>query len=132
MLDKDEHTFYLAVTRANAVWRLPLSPSGRVNKAGLFLQFSGGRAGPGALALTAQNGLVVCQTGMALVWLLDAFGRPIAVVKSPRGLGMTNCTFGGAERTTLFITESDSGSILTVEFDPALGVSGAPVFGSSA
>ncbi|MEZ5652834.1 MAG: SMP-30/gluconolactonase/LRE family protein [Burkholderiaceae bacterium] len=129
VLDLAEHMLYLAVTRANAVWRLPLSPSGRVNKAGLFLQFSGGRAGPDGLALTAQNGVVVCQTGMGLVWVHDALGRPVAVVKSPRGLGTTNCAFGGPQLRTLFITESDSGSILKVEFDTELGISGAPMFG---
>lgn len=124
VLDKDEHVLYLAVTRANAVWRLPLSPSGRVNKAGLFLQFTGGRAGPDGLALTSTNGLVVCQTGMGLVWVHDALGRPIAVVRSPRGLGTTNCAFGGPDLRTLYITESDSGSILRVEFPVELGISG--------
>lgn len=128
VLDLAEHTLYLAVTRANAVWRLPLSPSGRVNKAGLFLQFSGGRAGPDGLALTAQNGVVVCQTGMGLVWVHDALGRPIAVVRSSRGLGTTNCAFGGPEGRSLYITESDSGSILKVDFPPELGISGAPMF----
>lgn len=128
VLDLNEHMLFLAVTRANAVWRLPLSPSGRVNKAGLFLQFSGGRAGPDGLALTAQNGVVVCQTGMGLVWVHDALGRPIAVVRSPRGLGTTNCAFGGPEGRSLYITESDSGSILKVEFPPELGISGAPMF----
>lgn len=128
VLDCAEHVLFLAVTRANAVWRLPLAPSGRVNKAGLFLQFSGGRAGPDGLALTAQDGVVVCQTGMGLVWVHDKLGRPIAVVRSPRGLGTTNCAFGGPERRTLFITESDSGTILKVEFDPALGISGAPMY----
>ena len=128
VLDVNEHMLFLAVTRANAVWRLPLSPSGRVNKAGLFLQFSGGRAGPDGLALTAQNGVVVCQTGMGLVWVHDALGRPIAVVRSPRGLGTTNCAFGGPEGRSLYITESDSGSILKVEFPPELGISGAPMF----
>jgi gluconolactonase len=29
---------------------------------------------------------------------------------------------------TLFITESDTGSILKAEFDPSLGISGAPLF----
>jgi gluconolactonase len=128
VLDNDEQVLFVAVTRANAVWRLPLSRSGRVTKAGLFLQFSGGRAGPDGLALTAQNGVVVCQTGMGLVWVHDALGRPIAVVRSPRGLGTTNCAFGGEGMRTLFITESDSGSILKVEFDEALGISGAPLF----
>lgn len=131
VLDRDEHVLYLAVTRSNAVWRLPLSPSGRVNKAGLFLQFSGGRAGPDGLALTAQNGIVVCQTGMGLVWVHDALGRPVAVVRSPRGLGTTNCAFGGQDGRTLFITESDSGSILTVDFPEQLDIAGAPMFASA-
>ncbi|SHN16488.1 SMP-30/gluconolactonase/LRE family protein [Roseibium suaedae] len=128
VLDINEHVLYLAVTRANAVWRLPLSPSGRVNKAGLFIQFSGGRAGPDGLALTSQNGVVVCQTGMGLVWVHDELGRPIAVVRSLRGLGTTNCAFGGPEGRTLFITESDSGCILKVEFPEELQISGASMF----
>ena len=132
VLDLKEHVLFLAVTRANAVWRLPLSPSGRVNKAGLFLQFSGGRAGPDGLALTSDNGVVVCQTGMGLVWIHDALGRPVAVIRSPRGLGTTNCAFGGPELRTLFITESDTGSILKVAFDPDLGIAGAPMFSGMA
>ncbi|SFN87673.1 gluconolactonase [Cohaesibacter marisflavi] len=132
VLDQNEHTLYLAVTRANAVWRLPLSPSGRVNKAGLFLQFSGGRAGPDGLALTAQNGVVVCQTGLGLVWVHDALGRPIAVVRSPRGLGTTNCAFGGEGNRTLYMTESDSGTILKADFPAELGISGEPMFAHAA
>ncbi len=123
VLDKTGHVLYVAVTRANAVWRLPMSESGRVVKAGLFLQFSGGRAGPDGLALTANGGVVVCQTGMGLVWVHDPLGIPIAVVKSPKGLGTTNCAFGGPEGRTLFITESDTGSILRAE----LPVAGYPM-----
>ena len=128
VLDLAEHVLFLAVTRANAVWRLPMSPSGRVNKAGLFIQFSGGRAGPDGLALTAEGGVVVCQTGMGLVWVHDVLGRPIAVVRSPRGLGTTNCAFGGPGGRTLYITESDSGSILRAEFPESMGIAGAPMF----
>ncbi|WP_417559291.1 SMP-30/gluconolactonase/LRE family protein [Marinomonas sp.] len=128
VLDVNSHVLYLAVTRANAVWRLPLSESGRVNKAGLFLQFNGGRAGPDGLALTAQNGVVVCQTGMGLVWVHDNLGRPIAIVRSPKGLGTTNCAFGGKDLRTLFITESDTGTILKVEFPEELNISGHPMY----
>lgn len=128
VLDVNSHVLYLAVTRANAVWRLPMSESGRVNKAGLFLQFNGGRAGPDGLALTAQNGVVVCQTGMGLVWVHDNLGRPVAVVRSPKGLGTTNCAFGGKDLRTLFITESDTGTILKVEFPPELNISGHPMY----
>ncbi|NIZ00028.1 SMP-30/gluconolactonase/LRE family protein [Thalassospira lucentensis] len=128
VLDLSEHVLYLAVTRANAVWRLPISPSGRVVKAGLFLQFSGGRAGPDGLALTDAGGVVVCQTGMGLVWVHDVLGRPIAVVRSPRGLGTTNCAFGGPDNRTLYITESDTGTILKAEFAPHLGISGHAMY----
>lgn len=131
VLDVNEHQLFLAVTRANAVWRLPLSPTGRVNKAGLFLQFSGGRAGPDGLALTAQNGVVVCQTGMGLVWVHDALGRAVAVIRSPRGLGTTNCTFGGRDGQTLFITESDSGTILRAELPSRLDICGLGLFSHS-
>ncbi|MEE2860445.1 MAG: SMP-30/gluconolactonase/LRE family protein [Paracoccus sp. (in: a-proteobacteria)] len=131
VLDINEHQLFLAVTRANAVWRLPLSPSGRVNKAGLFLQFSGGRAGPDGLALTAQNGVVVCQTGMGLVWVHDALGRPVAVIRSPRGLGTTNCAFGGRDGRSLYITESDSGTILRADLPVELDIRGASMFSHS-
>jgi len=130
VLDTSGHTLYVAVTRANAVWRLPLSQSQRVVKAGLFLQFSGGRAGPDGLALTRDNGLVVCQTGMGLVWVHDALGIPIAVVRSPKGLGTTNCAFGGPDGRTLYITESDSGSILRAEL-PVAGHAMASGWGAS-
>lgn len=128
VLDLAEHVLFLAVTRANAVWRLPISPSGRVNKAGLFIQLSGGRAGPDGLALTADGGVVVCQTGMGLVWVHNVLGQPIAVIRSPRGLGTTNCAFGGPEGRTLYITESDSGSVLKAELPKSLGIKGAPMF----
>lgn len=117
VLDPSGHTLFVAVTRVNAVWRLPIANSGRVIKAGLFLQFSGGRAGPDGLALTADGGVVVCQTGLGLVWVHDALGIPIAVIRSPRGLGTTNCAFGGPNGKTLFITESDTGTILKANLD---------------
>jgi gluconolactonase len=65
---------------------------------------------------------------MGLVWVHDVLGRPIAVVRSPRGLGTTNCAFGGPDGRTLFITESDSGSILRAEFPEHLGISGAAMY----
>lgn len=106
VLDLAEHVLFFAVTRANAVWRLTMSPSGRVNKEGLFIQFSGGRAGPAGLALTSAEGVVVCQQGMSLVWVHDALGRPVTVVRSPCRFGTTNCAFGVPGGRTLFITDS--------------------------
>jgi len=45
-LSPDEKLLYVAVTRANQVWRLPLHPDGTTSKVGVFLNLSGGLAGP--------------------------------------------------------------------------------------
>jgi len=53
------------------------------------------------------------------------------VVRSPRGLGTTNCAFGGPDGRTLFITESDSGSILRADFPERLNIAGKLMFSCS-
>src|SRR5258708_8405535 len=50
VLDKTEKTLYVAVTRANAVWRLPFPPDGTAVRIRVQLQLSGGR-GPDRLSL---------------------------------------------------------------------------------
>jgi gluconolactonase len=111
VLNAAETQAYVAVTRANAVWRLPLLADGAVSKAGLWIQLSGGIAGPDGIALDAEGGLVVCHLGIG-VWRFDAKGRPTQLVELADGAVGTNVAFGGAENRTLFITDSASGSIL--------------------
>lgn len=101
---------YVAVTRANAVWRLPLMPDGGTSKVGTFVQFSGGLAGPDGLALDEDGGLLVCHVGIG-VWRFDRRGRPTHLVEAPEGSLWTNLAFGGADGRSLFITDSASGTI---------------------
>jgi gluconolactonase len=117
VLDVEEKNLFLAVTRANAIWRIPLKKSGGTSKVGLFLQLSGGRSGPDGLAIDEAGRLFVCHAGLGTVWVFDVLGRPIYGITAPEGLGTTNCAFGGQEKKTLFITESDTGSILKVDLD---------------
>lgn len=112
-----ENVLMLAVTRANAIWRLPVQRDGSVSKVGLYIQLSGGRAGPDGLAMGENGELILCQTGMGTVWVFDELGQPMAQVKSCRGLGTTNCAFGGPGNRDLFITESDSGCVLRARLD---------------
>jgi len=46
VMARDESMLYLAVTRANAVWRMPFDPDGNPFKVGLFVQLQGGSGGP--------------------------------------------------------------------------------------
>ncbi len=121
-LDKDERNLYVNVTRANAVWRLPLLASGEVTKVGLFLQLSGGHGGPDGLAVDETGGLTVAHAGFGSVWMFDKMGEPVYRIKSCAGHATTNIAFGGADRKTLFITESSSGQILMAKVPVAGGV----------
>lgn len=114
VLNKAETTLYLAVTRANAVWKCPIMPDGTLRKVGIFLQLSGGTSGPDGLAIDDDDNLVVCHNGFGSAWLFSAIrGEPKLRIDSPEGIYTTNCAFGGPDNKTLFITESKSGCILT-------------------
>jgi gluconolactonase len=118
VLNLAETQVYVAVTRANAVWRLPLLADGGVSKVGLWIQLSGGTAGPDGMALDAEGGLVVCHLGIGL-WRFDAKGRPTQLIELADGATGTNVAFGGADNRTVFITESASGSILRCDLPVA-------------
>jgi gluconolactonase len=114
VLTPDESILYLAVTRANAVWRVPLFADGSLGRVGVFIQMSGG-TGPDGMAMDEAGNIAVCHVGMGAVWLFSPQGRPLAEIRSSTGLLTTNAAYGGPERKTLFITESDSGTILKAE-----------------
>jgi gluconolactonase len=105
---------YVAVTRANAIWRVPLMKDGTVAKVGTFIQLSGG-GGPDGLAIDEAGNLVVAHIGLGVVWLLSARGEPMLRIESCEGTHNTNMAFGGPDRRTLFITESETGTILKAD-----------------
>ncbi len=115
VINKAETLIYLAVTRENAIWRVPLMANGSVSKVGRYIQLSGGTAGPDGIAIDDEDNLVVCQNGLGVVWLFSALGEPMLRINSPKGIYVTNCAYGGPDNKTLFITESKSGTILTAE-----------------
>ncbi|MBV8653863.1 MAG: SMP-30/gluconolactonase/LRE family protein [Alphaproteobacteria bacterium] len=110
-----ETILYVAVTRDNSVWRLPLMPDGGVSKVGVFVRLSGGTAGPDGMALDAAGNLFVAHCGMGCVWAFSPLGEPLYRIVSCTGIMTTNVAFGGPENRSLFITESDTGTILRAE-----------------
>lgn len=115
VLSPDEQTLYLAVTRANQIWRLPLHDDGSTTKVNLFLQLQGGLTGPDGLAMDAAGNLLVCHCGLGTVWVFDRLGEPLWRIRSRAGLDTTNAAFGGADNKTVFITESRSGTVLAAD-----------------
>lgn len=112
VLSLDEKILYVAVTRANAVWRAPIMPDGAASKVGTIIQLSGGLGGPDGLAMTADGGLVVAHAGLGSVWVFDPIGQPLYRVRCSAGLFTTNIAFGGGDNRDMFVTESSSGTIM--------------------
>ena len=107
---------YIAVTRAQQIWRLPLMQGGMPSKTGVAIQLSGGHAGPDGIEMDAEDGLLVCHLGVG-IWRFDANCLPthLAHAGSEHRL-MTNIAF---KDRTLYITDSMNGEILTAEMPVA-------------
>lgn len=123
VLTPHEDILYLAVTRGNAVWRVPLNPDGSVGRVGIFIQLSGG-TGPDGMAMDAEGNLAVCHVGMGSVWLFSRLGRPLCEMPSCTGHATTNAAYGGPDGKTLHITESETGTILKAQLETP----GLPLF----
>ncbi|QYY29933.1 MULTISPECIES: SMP-30/gluconolactonase/LRE family protein [Cupriavidus] len=122
VLSPDERVLFVAMTRGNCVWRVPLQADGSVSKVGQFFT-SYGPSGPDGLAMRSDGCLLVANPGLAYVWVLNHRAEPVEVIRGQAGTSLTNLCFGGAERKTLFITESTTGTILCAEMSEP----GAPV-----
>ena len=117
-LDTSGKFLFVAVTRANQVWRGPLLPDGSVTKVGAFRTFFGA-SGPDGMAVDAENRLVVAHASLGGAFVLNARGEITHFVKSPAGSTVTNVAFrpGTAK---LVMTESETGSLLEADM-PAPG-----------
>lgn len=115
-LSPDGKLLYLAVTRGNCVWRVPLLTDGSVAKVSQFFT-SYGPSGPDGLAVDAQGRLLVANPGLGYVWVLNARGEPVIVLRGPTGASTTNLAFGGSGRSTLFVTDSTHGQVLMAALD---------------
>ena len=125
-LSPDERVLYLAVTRGNQVWRVPLLEDGSVSKVSAFFT-SYGPSGPDGLAVDETGRVIVANPGLGVAWVLNHQAEPEIVLKSCAGASLTNVAFGGPERRTLYCTESVSGSILRAVLDqPGLPIHRPP------
>ena len=117
VLNEHEDVLYVAMTRGNSVWRLPLMADGGVSKVGVFLQLSGGLSGPDGMALDSSGGLWVAHAGNGCVWGFSRTGEPRHRIKSGTGMTTTNLAFGGEGNSEIFVSESDTGNILRVQVE---------------
>ena len=121
-LSPDGRVLYLAVTRGNCVWRVPLLPDGSVAKVSQFFT-SYGPSGPDGLAVDADGRLFVANPGLGYVWVLNHRAEPVQVLRGAEGSSTTNLAFGGPAGRTLYVTDSTQGRVMKAE----MSVPGLPL-----
>jgi gluconolactonase len=114
-LDPSGESLFVAMTRAQQIWRIPLNPDGVVRKVGVFANLPGGMVGPDGIAFDEQGNLYIAQAGSGCIWVLSPAAAPIACIRSAAGTMITNLAFGGPDRRQLYITESEAGVILVAD-----------------
>jgi gluconolactonase len=122
VMNPEENVLYVAMTRGNAVWRVPLFPDGATSKVSIFTAMAGGVGGADGMAMDTEGTLYVCDPGNASVWSFSRWAEPRHRYRAASGgRATTNCAFGGDDNRELFVTESESGSVLRVT-TPAPGL----------
>lgn len=114
VLSNDERFLFVAATRGNCVWRMPLLADGSVSKAGQFFT-SYGPSGPDGLAMDQGGRLLVANPGLAYVWVLNGRAEPEEVLTGQTAASLTNLAFDGVERRRLYVTDSTHCAILTAD-----------------
>lgn len=110
VFDREWPWLYVAMTRANAIWRVPIM-AGKATKVGIAIQLSGG-IGPDGLALDQAGRLLVGHAPFG-VWRFDRNGWPKDLFMPDDPAFITNIavrTTAGSER--LVAVDSIEGRIL--------------------
>ena len=114
VLDPGESVLFVAMTRDNAVWRMPFMKDGSVSKVGRFCS-TFGASGPDGMTVDHAGRLFVGHASLGHVFVFAPNGELIARIKSCAGTSCTNVAIGGANRDRLYITESATGTVLVAD-----------------
>ena len=98
-LSPDEKTLYVDAYFQGAVVKYSVNPDGTLTKGATLV---GGLTNPDSLCLDAAGNLYVgVSTGLAVI---RPDGSRVGLIPVPSAQGVTNCTFGGDDGKTLYIT----------------------------
>src|SRR6201985_2008654 len=114
VLDPTEKVLFVAMTRDNAVWRMPLMKDGSVAKVGRFCSLFG-TSGPDGMTMDKAGRLFVAHASLGHVFVFAPNGELIARIKSCTGPSCTNVAIGGKNGDRLYVTESVTGTVMVAD-----------------
>jgi gluconolactonase len=115
VLNKKQDVLFVAMTRDNSVWHIPLYPDGSIQRTGRFSSYFG-MGGPDGMTLDVEGNIFVAHSTLGTVYVHRPNGEPLAQIISNTGNGITNLTWGVRDKKVLYITESETGTILKVDW----------------
>jgi gluconolactonase len=114
VLDPAEAVLFVAMTRDNAVWRMPFMKDGSVSKVGRFCSLFG-PSGPDGMTMDSAGRLFVAHASLGHVFVFAPNGELVARIKSCAGQSCTNVAVGGKGNSQVYITESVTGTVLVAD-----------------
>jgi gluconolactonase len=114
VLDPAEAVLFVAMTRDNAVWRMPFMKDGSVSKVGRFCSMFG-PSGPDGMTMDSRSRLFVAHASLGHVFVFAPNGELVARIKSCAGQSCTNVAIGGKDNGELYITESVTGTVMVAD-----------------
>lgn len=114
VLDPAEAVLFVAMTRDNAVWRMPLMKDGSVAKVGRFCTMFG-TSGPDGMTMDKSGRLYVAHASLGRVFVFAPNGELLARIVSCAGPTCTNVAIGGRNGDRLYITESVTGTVMVAD-----------------
>jgi gluconolactonase len=111
VLDPTETVLFVAMTRDNAVWRLPFMKDRSVSKVGRFCS-TFGSSGPDGITMDKAGRLFVAHASLGHVFVFAPNGECIARIKSCAGQTCTNVAIKGDR---IYITESSTGTVMVAD-----------------
>src|ERR1700744_3970635 len=114
VLDPAEAVLFVAMTRDNAVWRMPFMKDGSVSKVGRFCSLFG-PSGPDGMTMDRAGRLFVAHASLGHVFVFAPNGELIARIRSCTGSSCTNVAIGGENGERLYITESVTGTVMVAD-----------------
>ena len=114
VLDPAEAVLFVAMTRDNAVWRMPFMKDGSVSKVGRFCSLFG-PSGPDGMTMDSRGRLFVAHASLGHVFVFAPNGELVARIKSCAGQSCTNVAIGGKDNGELYITESVTGTVMVAD-----------------